>query len=447
MRRIWWPTAILALIAITGAGCGGSSGHHAAAASAATQGTGSGSASLVAVDCSAQRGYVALLDNVAGNNDGQVEVLDLSVDPDATSPHVATIDIGHPDYPNAAVLDAADGLLIVSSGQNGNGGFLDLISTTTNAPIAGSPFAYPTGSDTRSSGGVLFDAAHNKVIVATSDDASCSSAGTCTGFAVFDMSTKTFGPVIVSQTGYEADNFALNTGTDLVLNVNDSNVATGQLEMIDLASNTSCLLSDGNILDAEDAAGVDPTTNIWVTGNDDTDDTATVINLNGSSLSGTGTSSCTVNEGGTPPNSVRITNVLPTDEDVSGVAIDSGSHQAFISGENTSEIGLISLPTSKVTQLDSGMLSEVTATMPDDPYGDTWYTLHEPDSTSVVACSGSVYGLAVDDDLGFLATVDLAKFKANPSAVSTALPSGNCAGTGSSYSCKNHNGVTFFPLP
>lgn len=446
MRRIWWPMAILALIAITGAGCGGSSGHHAAAASVATQGTGS-SASVVAIDCSTQRAYVALLDNVAGNNDGQVEVLDLSVDPDTTSPHVATIDIGHQDYPYSAVLDEADGLLIVSSGQNGNGGFLDLISTSTNAPIAGSPFAYPKGSDMSSKGGVLFDAAHNKVIVATSDDADCPSAGTCTGFAVFDMGTKTFGPVIQSQTGSESDNFALNTATDLVLNVNDDNPTTGQLEMVDLGSNTSCLLTDNNILGAEDAAGVDPTTNIWVTGNDDVDNTATVINLNGSSLSGTGTSSCTVNEGGTPPNSVRMTNVLPSDSDVSGVAIDSGSHQAFITGEDGSDIGLISLPSAKVTQLDSGMLSEVTATLPNDPYGDTWYTLSEPDSASVVACSGSVYGLAVDDDLGFLVAVDLTKFKANPSAVNTALPSGNCAGTSSTYSCKNHNGVTFFPLP
>jgi hypothetical protein len=68
---------------------------------------------------------------------------------------------------------------------------------------------------------------------------------------------------------------------------------------------------------------------------------------------------------------------------------------------------------------------------------------------------GFPYSAAIDPkrNLGFgdtndtfLVQISLQKLKMNPSGISTALPSGNCKGTTTTFGCSNGAGVTYFPL-
>ncbi len=426
-------------ILLTMAGC--DSGSNGRPPAAVTGGSASTTAAFTTVDCQKNYAFVALsFLNTSG--DGQVEVLNLGVNPDTKAPHVATIDIGHSDYAIAAAFDTRHRHLLVSSGQNGHNGFLDIFDVSGH-PIAGSPFAFPTGADA-AEGSIISDPKHNRVLVATVDGTGCASAGACTGFTVFDLSANSFSPLILTQTGAQSDNFAFDPATSLILNANDDPPAANSIEMIDVTGNQSCLLTDSNLFSSLgwDAAAVDPSTGIWLAGDDNGDSTIIVLNLNNAAINSG--PSCTVSEAGTPPNSIAV--VLDGNSaDISGTAVDRKSHQAFITEEFGPGIGLIKLPSAKIGQIQSSDVSSVSANLPNDPNGSTWATAHESNSTAIQACGKGIFGLATNDS--FLVSVDLSKLRNNPSGISTALPPGNCKGTSSTFSCSNGVGVTFYPLP
>ncbi|MBF6569078.1 MAG: hypothetical protein IVW54_09395 [Candidatus Binataceae bacterium] len=397
------------------------------------------------MDCKKNYAFVAL-DFLGTSGDGQVEVLNLGVNPDTASPHVATLDIGHPDYAIAVAFDPRSRHLLVSSGQNGNNGFLDIFDSTGN-PIAGSPFPFPTGADA-ANGGIVADPKHKQVLVATTDGSGCASAGACTGFTAFDLTTNTFGPIVASQTGSQSDNFAFDPTTNLILNANDNPPSTADsMEMIDVTGSESCLLTDANLAAGSnstgwDSAAVDPSTGVWLAADDiGGDSTIIVLNLNGATVNPG--SSCTVTEAGTPPNSIPV--VIDSNNADLSAAVDRKSHQAFITEEYEPGIGLMQLPNTKVAQIQSSDVSSVSANLPNDPNGNIWSTRFEPNSTAIQACGKGTFGLATD--FGFLVRVDLSKLKSNAGGISTALPAGNCAGTSTTFSCSNGAGVTFYPLP
>jgi len=94
-----------------------------------------------------------------------------------------------------------------------------------------------------------------------------------------------------------------------------------------------------------------------------------VINMNGSSF-GTGPS-CSVTEGGTPPNSVLVDSFTP-----GSLAVNARTHQAFItglgdapSGGAGNRVGLMSLPKKRVVQLKASMIKYVQSSIPNDPDG------------------------------------------------------------------------------
>ena len=97
-----------------------------------------------------------------------------------------------------------------------------------------------------------------------------------------------------------------------------------------------------------------------------------------------------------------------------------------------------------MAQLDSSKTFLISqAVVPKDP------------TTAAADIEGFPYSAAIDPqrNLGygdandaFLAQISLKKLKKNPSGISTALPSGNCKGTSTTFGCSNGAGVTFFPL-
>src|SRR5260221_1312603 len=93
---------------------------------------------------------------------------------------------------------------------------------------------------------------------------------------------------------------------------------------------------------------------------------------------------CTLNEGGTPPNSVLVTG-LPSS--TAGSAVDAINHWAFLISDDENGMALLTLPTSKVAQLTPANITSVSSTFPADPLGSGWGTKGDPYAVSVATCA------------------------------------------------------------
>ena len=391
------------------------------------------------------------MDQFACDGNGQVAALNVGVDPDTTNPLLGFIDLGHPDWPGGVAIVPASNEVLVTSGLEGNGGFLDIINETSRTIVSGSPFAFPAGSDSKVEGGVpgqvLFDSVKNAAIVSTGDASTCPTAGACTGFAKFDLAAKTFSPVIPAAL---ADQFALNATTQTIIapaDFIDPGVGSGAgMDAVDLLNSAGCIISDQTVstLDADpDAAGYDPATNIVVVGNYFSTQ-ATAINLNGAAFDETVTP-CMLNEAGTPPNSNSVNVDTGTGQDMPGVAVNPVTHQAFLTEIDGPAIALLQLPSSPVTQLSSGMVTALAnSTIPNDPNGNSFSAQGFPYATVVDVANNLGYVLSSNFD--FVVQIDLSILASNSSAISTPLPAGTCAGISTSFACDNGNGVKFYPI-
>ena len=405
-----------------------------------SQASGSG---LFAVDCTRQRAYVPLLNSPDPNTcNGRVSVLDLSADPNTTDPRLITVVLSHPDTPTGTAIDTIHNLVLVVSGESGKG-FVDIIDQTNNTLVAGSPFMMPDGVQPGFTGQVLFDAVSQLAIISVIETSGCAQPNGCTGFIAFDPIMHNFGTVVAAN---YAETFAFNSTTGQILDGSDSD-SGGTIGVIDFPGARACVLTDSNIGDDNDGASFDTTTNIAVVSNED--GTATVINLNGSSIvtNPSPPPACTIQEGGTPPNSVLLTS-LP--DSTAGSAVNSVTHQAFLIEDGGPGVTLAQLPPAPVTQLTSIPTPSI-GSIPNDPNGSGWDTQGDPYAVAMDQCHNK--GLAVNSYFSgtfgatFLVEVDLATLLNNPGAIMTALPAGNCAGTATTFGCNNNSGVLFFPLP
>lgn len=395
---------------------------------------------LFAIDCARQLAYVPL-DTLDNNGNGQVAVINLAVDPDTTDPRVTIVHLTHPDIPTGTALDNDDSQIIVVSGKtSGQDGKVDLIDENTNTLVAGSPFAFPAGSQAGYFGQVLYNPATHQAVVATCDSATCSSGNAATGFALFDPVAHTFGAIIPAN---YAETFALNSKTNTVIDASDDD-NSGEIGAVDVPGARACTLSDTNIGDDNDGSSFDSTTNIVVVSNES--DNATVINLKGSAFNPASGTPCTLVEGGTPPNSVLVGG-LPNG--TAGSAVDPTTHQAFLISDGGNGVALLQLPKKPVTQIQPANITSESSMLSNDPLGSAWGSKGDPYAVAVAACKAiPPSGFAINDNFTFLVKVSLADFKNNPANISIAPPAGNCAGTTTTVTkCDNGNGVTFYPLP
>ena len=406
-----------------------------------TQVVGNSGSGLFALDPVKQIAFIPLLfspDPISGN--ARVSVLNLAVNPNTTDPRQATVILGHPDSPTGTALDAKDGIVIVVSGQSGTG-FVDMIDENTFALLTPTPITIPGNSQPGDTGQVLFDPVRQVATIGVTDTDSCSTAGACTGIIDFNPVTRTFGTLI--QANYP-ETFAFNPVTEQLLDASDSNSA-GNTQIVDLNGKRTCTLLDSNLGDDQDGASFDTTTNIVIISNED--GTATVLNLNGSTLSGSGTS-CTVTEGGTNPNSVLLTG-LPSE--TAGSAVNSNTHQGFLIEDTSNGLSLITMPSNPVTQIVATQLSQIVSSAPNDPNGCSWETQGDPYAVAVDSVHNLGYAVATSGSTtsgaAFVMQVDLSRLQSSPGNIPTALPSGNCAGTTTTFGCNNNNGVVFFALP
>jgi len=397
--------------------------------------------SVIAVDCKSQRAYVPLLDLNPDDLHGQVAVLDLSVDPDKGNPLIKVIDVGFIALPRAAAVDPESGTVMVLLDNVSNTGVLLLINETDDSL---SSFPFPTGSRPAETSGIVFDPSHKTALVSMSDslDDCTKGVGDCTGQAVFDLNKHTFGPLILTLS--DVDSFGLDSAAELSLASSDP--ITPLLYGVNVSGGLACVFDDRNInhLDADpDDLAVDPTTGIWVAGSFESP-TVSVVNLKGSSFAGDKPFTCTLNEGGTPPNSVNHDTGTGA-SGMPGVAINPVTHEALMTADTNKQIALLSLPSAPVTQLTAAMVTGVHGTVPADPLGVPFAAATFPYATAVDSCHN--LGYVLEDVRAFLVQIDLATFAANPPAISAALPPGTCAGVATSFSCDNGSGIKFFPLP
>ncbi len=393
--------------------------------------TGSG---LFVVDCNAGKAYVPLLqspDPVTGN--GRIAIVDLSVDPNSADPRESVVVLSHQDNPTGTAIDLDSNIVIAVSGSSGQGGFVDLLDATTGALTADSPIPMPAGSEPGSTGQVLYDPVRKVAIISVDNNSACT--GSCQGFITFDLNSRSFGPVIDSN---YSETFAFNAATNLIVNASDDD-HQGEIGIVDVAAGQTCTLFDNNIGSDSDGASVDFNTGITVISNED--GTATVVNLNGLTFQGTAPS-CTAVAAGTDPNSVLITG-LPSW--VSGSAVNPGTHEAFLIEDGDNGIVLLTLPAAPVAQLTEAMITSTVSSIPSDPEGGHFSTQGDPYAVAMDVCNNR--GFAIDSSSRWLVEIDLASMKADPGAISTVLPVGNCAGTTTQLACDNGNGARFFPLP
>ncbi len=421
-------------MALAIAGCGGGSSGGSSFHAAATDPT---STSVIAVDCSRQRGYVPL-PNLNSSLHGQVAVLDLAVDPDSKNPLVKIIDIGITALPRSVAADFKSGTVYVPADNGATTGTMVLIDESDDS-VTTVPF--PTGSRPAETSGVVADP-NGTALVSMEDGLDCPSAlGGCTGQAIFNLHSRSFAPLILTLFG--ADSFAENSSTGT--SVGSADIITPQLLALDLPGQQSCILEDINTdqLDADpDGIAVDPTTNIWVVGNFQSP-LATVINLNGATFDNGGSFNCFLDEGGQLPNSVNQDTGTGA-PGMPGVAINAITHQAFVTAQGGNQIALLSLPTRAVGQLSSSGVSGVNGAVPNDPNGNPFLSANFPYATTVDSCHN--LGYVASADYRFLAQISLKTFQKSPSSINTALPAGSCAGVSTTFQCDNGNGVKFFPV-
>ena len=393
------------------------------------------SESLVAVDCSLNRGYVPL-PILNSDAHGQIAVLNLGANPDKSNPLVKVIDINMIALARGMAVDIQDGILLAAADNGSTTGSLLLISESS---FKITNVAFPTGSRPKQNDGVVFDPLTARALVSMSDGEDCPTPGTCTGAAVFDMSTRKFGPLL--QSGGSVSNFAVDF-------INNASLASSDaIDPLLVANNLSklqaCTLNDQNVaaLDADaEGLAVDPTTHIWIAGNFESQ-TATIINLNRASF--TSGPNCTLNEA-LPPNSINV-NTNTGAEGMAGVVINPLTHEALMTGADGNELALLDLPALPVIKITSSRVSALHSTLPNDPDGNPFIAAAFPYGDTIDVCNN--LGYVLEKPVNYLAQIDLTKLKRSPTSISVPLPSGSCFGTSTSFKCGNGSGVRFFPLP
>ncbi len=406
------------------------------------------------VDPVTQLAYVPLLDSPDPDTGAsRIAVINVAVDPDVTNAVQGTIVLSHNDIISSIALDAADGLLIVTSGGIGDGGFVDLINETTRVPVTGSPFAMPKGTDVyqfstnAGYGEIVFDPIRKVVVISTLDDLiqnNCSSPGACTGFTTFDLSKHTFTPIIQTPVTY---GFSLDPTTNVVLPM--ASFTTGSMSVVDLNHSAVCTLNDANLQQYPEGVSIDSTTHIAVIGNDDT--TATALNLVGSSFTNESKPPCELIQGGTSPNSVKLES-LPLA--LSAAAVNPITHQAFLIEEDfdpsafNNGITLMSLPSAPVGQLTPGDIpAPLISSLPFDPFGFYWQTQSEPFQVAVDSVHNMAYATGIAGT--FMVQINLATFQSNPADIAMPVTlATSCVDLfAATFGCNNQHGLIFYPLP
>lgn len=400
------------------------------------------SSSVFVVDSLRKKAYVPLPqapDPETGH--GRVAIVNVAADPDKTDPRRSVVMLSHGGKPSGTAIDVVGSKVFVISGEDGVGGFIDIIDSATDSLTADSPIALPDGLQPGEFGQAVFDPSLLQLIVSVRAAAPLTPVSPLCevtpsdGFVLFDPATRGFGTFI--PTNY-AETFAFNPKTGRVLAGSECD-ADDEVSVVDFGLQQNFLMADSNLGKDHDGASIDFGTNVTLIANDN--GTATIINLGDLVAEKRGGQNRLVHRS-EEPNSVLLTG-LPTG--ASGSAINLKTHTAFLIEGDRDGLALIDLPVAPVGQLTPDMVGMRVSKVPVDPQGNSWATQDEPYAVAMDARQNVGYALSKSGK--WLMGVDLRRFRKNPKAIKSPLPSGTCKGLNTSLSCSNKRGIRFIPLP
>jgi hypothetical protein len=288
--------------------------------------------------------------------------------------------------------------------------------------------SYPTGLDTAAaiSAGtcvvcaMLYDPADDRMILAT--------AG---GYALFDHNgSHALGRTVAAL---PSENFGYDPTKNRVFSPRYGNGAGPSLDVVDIPGGKVYALDSPPPMAEPDHGAVDISTEIAIA----TEEAGAVIYL--VDLSSASMDAPAAGSFQAPQAVIWLSSSIPGR--LSGVAVEPGSHLAFLAADVGVTMAVAQLPTSRGDPLAVG--DHVVAVVPATPTGSPWYGAGDPHGIAVFTLPGSStpYGLLMNDSRRWLAVVDLqALLKAprNATDANSIAPGHDLVTTGV---------VTFYPIP
>jgi hypothetical protein len=289
-------------------------------------------------------------------------------------------------------------------------------------------WSYPTGLDTAaaiSAGScvvcaLLYDPADDRMILAT--------AG---GYALFDHNgSHALGKTIAAL---PSENFGYDPTRNRVFSPRYGNGAGPSLDLVDVARGKVYALDAPPPLAEPDHGAVDVQTDIAIA----TEEAGAVVYL--VDLSSASVDAPAAGSFQAPQAAVWLSSSTPGR--LSGVAVEPGSHLAFLAADVGVTMAVARLPTSRGDPLAVG--DYVVTVVPATPSGSPWYGAGDPHGIAVFTLPGSAkpYGLLMNDSRRWLAVVDMEALLQAPRSPTD--PNGVAAG----HDLVATGVVTFYAIP
>ncbi len=267
---------------------------------------------------------------------------------------------------------------------------------------------------------LLYDPADDRTILAT--------AG---GYALFDHNGSH--TVVKTIAGLPSENFGYDPTKNQVFSPRYANGAAPSLDLVDVAAGKLWALDAPPPLTEPDHGAVDIHTGIAVA-TEEAGDFVYLVDLSSATLDAPA------------PGSFKATHAAillssSTPGRLSGVAVDPGSHLAFLAADVGVTMAVAQLPTSRGATLD--VADWVVTVVPAAPGNAPGYGAGDPHGITVFTLPGSTrpYGLLMNDSRRWLAIVDLQALLQAPRSATD--PHGLAPGT----DLVAAGVVTFLPIP
>lgn len=252
--------------------------------------------------------------------------------------------------------------------------------------------------------GIAWDPKDNAILVSTLN-----------GYEFYDPGTgKQTRPTIPAPI---AENFGYNPATNQIWSPQEE-TNNEEEDLVDVASSTWYALTPGigSVLNEPDAGAVDSSTNVAMSLDEFSGNTA-IVPLSGATFA-------TPAPGASPPgtltDSLVSTNNVTLDAgcEADALSIDPSQHVAFVSGEYSSPdcVGAVQLPSSAPSAPFTPVSYMWIPALPNTPDGKTFDSAYDPHvaATFYLPGSGDLYGLIFNYDRSYIAVVDITKLLAAP---------------------------------
>ena len=268
--------------------------------------------------------------------------------------------------------------------------------------------------------GLLYDPADDRMILAT--------AG---GYALFDHNGSH--TIVKTIAGLPSENFGYDPQKNRVFSPRYGNGAGPSLDLVDVARGAVYALDTPPPLAEPDHGAIDIGTGIAVAA-EEAGAVVYLVDLNAPKLDAPAAGSFQA-----PQAAIWLSSSTPGR--LSGVAVEPGSHLAFLAADVGVTMAVAELPTSSGAPLAVG--DYVVTVVPPTPSGTAWYGAGDPHGIAVFTLPGSSrsYGLLMNDNRRWLAVVDMQALLQAPRSPTDAH------GVAAGYDLVGNGVVTFFPIP